>query len=203
MSAYRDFTRDFPERCSGIMKRFYFEARLSNLEVTLLLSVATSGLVIPFERIRLDSGGHPLERGSKHKWEKAKEEPFIRSKFWDSPASGTWRYSTQHFEERRVDVDSFGNWKPVEEELSSRVVILLRNALAHGNLSIAGDPISELVFMSERNKDKEPGLWQAIKVSPEDFAVFLTNWFNFLKNAHLKNEVIPETNRFDEHEQAA
>ncbi len=53
MTLYRNFIQDFPSRCKRILDDFFTDATQNDLEVTLLLNVAASAVIVPFERLLL------------------------------------------------------------------------------------------------------------------------------------------------------
>ncbi len=52
MTAYKNFIKDFPERCRDILERYESDALSGGREVTLTLAMAASGFVVPYERLR-------------------------------------------------------------------------------------------------------------------------------------------------------
>jgi hypothetical protein len=67
---------------------------------------------------------------------------------------------------------------------------LMRNALAHGNIFTAGDDISQLVFLSKPHPGAQA--FDVLAVSPEDFRVFLVNWFQFIAQIRMPKGVYEE-----------
>jgi hypothetical protein len=55
MTAYRNFTQDYPERCRRLLSLNFKNAKQNGLEVTLLLSIAASGLIVPYARLSEDT----------------------------------------------------------------------------------------------------------------------------------------------------
>jgi hypothetical protein len=63
LSNFKNFVTDFPTRCSKLLETFEGQARLRGREVTFVLSMAETGLCIPFQRLRRENqGGAVKER---------------------------------------------------------------------------------------------------------------------------------------------
>jgi hypothetical protein len=62
LTAYTDFTRDFPQKCLDVLDAASSGAATNGREITLLLMTASAGLLIPFERLKPDSKNsvHPF-----------------------------------------------------------------------------------------------------------------------------------------------
>lgn len=79
----------------------------------------------------------------------------------------------------------------------------LRNALAHGNIFMFGDPIVEIMFLSRVDQpficekcksaiDQQDKGYRVFVVSPDDFQNFLGRWFAFIRNLKLSEGLIAE-----------
>ena len=100
MTAYRNFIEDFPGRCRDILKIAIKPTYLRGREVTLLLMVASAGLIIPYERLKPDgkgsgSIGHPsrdnmLYTDAARQLHQLLEKPFLSSDLWNEPSLGSW-----------------------------------------------------------------------------------------------------------------
>ena len=58
MGAYANFVQDFPKRCNILLNDFHTLAKYRDKEVTLMLSLAATGLIFPHERLKTGST-HP------------------------------------------------------------------------------------------------------------------------------------------------
>src|SRR5438093_5745376 len=102
MSNYKNFVSDFPDRCADLLRNFSASARHRNREVTLMLSIATSSIIVPLERLDGPKNGpkgywpgHPS-----HDWERFQaakasldellDKPFIGSPLWPKPLVNSW-----------------------------------------------------------------------------------------------------------------
>lgn len=59
MTAYTNFIQDFPQRSLEILTTKYEWAKAKNRDVPLLISIAFTSLVVPFERLRRQGSEHP------------------------------------------------------------------------------------------------------------------------------------------------
>lgn len=208
MSNYRDFVSDFPNRCSDLLRRFYKPAKHSDREVTLLLTIATSGLVVPFERLRPSANGelnHPLSdptlhnSASKH-LDQLMSQPFLASRLASSTNSWTcFKRSVDKHEMPDQWEDLHLPQKPMSHEKTCGSVLkLLRNALAHGNIFSTGIKIDRLVFLASLGDEPEhleredenrilphARKFNVLVVSPNDFHQFLLNWFDYLAEIRI------------------
>jgi hypothetical protein len=195
MTAYKDFISDFPRRCHKLLEMADSAAHLGGLDVTLALIVASAGLVIPYERLH-PKKRHPL--GDSIRYQAAAEglRELLNGTFLDSAlargTSKTWHFAK--LEELPCDLDAVSS-KPLSKAKTTRTVIeTIRNALAHGNIHMEGDPIQAIVLMKQDFKEvpdsngvltNKPNGYSFIKVSPADFRQFLDNWFEELNRLDI------------------
>ena len=197
MSEYRNFVEDFPGRCQRLLSRYFRSAESSDLEVTLLLAVAGSGLLIPYAR--LTESEHPSQDKSRFELAKNSINSVLNSKFFGSPLNpesdpGSWKVGSL------VDItDSpdFWDWtkiKPISKDKTVNPLLkILRNALAHGNIFTMGSPsIESIVFLSKLDaKDPHAG-YNCLVVGPADFKEFISRWLTLLAAAKIPGDVFSE-----------
>lgn len=172
MTSYSNFVQDFPRRCIEILGLCLEHATTNDRDVTLLLSIATAGFVIPFERLRPLSPKHPA--GDRENFENAKSEfdkiinnSFLNSKLWDN--SEGWEFA-EKIEEKDIREKQVDYWARLENRkpLSSEKPVIsvlshLRNALSHGSIFTCpnrinkNEPvqISTLIFLSRCYEKQE------------------------------------------------
>lgn len=197
MSAYRNFVADFPGRCQRLLSRSFRNAESNDLEVTLLLSIASSGLLIPYAR--LTESEHPSQDPSRFVLARNSINCVLKSKFLGSPLHpeidpGSWEIGSL------VDIaDSpdFWDWsriKPISKDKTGNPLIkILRNALAHGNIFTMGSPhIESIAFLSKLNAQEPTAGYDCLVVSPADFKDFISRWLGSLEEAKIPGEVFSE-----------
>jgi len=203
MTAYNNFVRDYPTRCNQLLNKFFKDAGENNLEVTLLLSMAASGFVIPYAR--LSESAHPTKDAESFKVAKDKldaelKKPFLASELWGKDRPDSWRFG--QLENIDGDPDSWG-LKQFEalsiSEQARDITRILRNALAHGNIYTRGNPhIEKLVFLS-RVEHSQPELgYNCLIVSPLDLKQFMKNWFDVLGRVEMPARTFVESDLLEE-----
>lgn len=190
MTAYTDFTRDFPKRCLEVLDAASSGAVANGREITLLYMAASASLLVPFERLRPGSKDsvHPFGDNKRYKsvadsLQRLLDEKFVSSKLCPGNQH-SWKLA-RGVQSVEGDVDTWLPNAALEAFSKNRLVkstlTLIRNALAHGSIYTTGNPIQELVFVKEvLNKDRKRVGFDVIQVSSEDFLNFVRAWVNFL-----------------------
>lgn len=78
MTAYTDFTRDFPQRCLDVLDAASAGAATNGREITLLLMTASVGLLVPFERLKPE---HPFGDGRQYELLADRFSDLLENKF--------------------------------------------------------------------------------------------------------------------------
>ncbi len=198
MTAYKNFIDDFPSRCRDILNIAKRPALCRGREITLTLLVASAGLVVPYERLTPDSrwGDHPSgdRKTFAHaagKLELLLSQPFMSSVLFNKMNS-TW-YEGK-VDSVNCDVDSWGGLrkrKPFSKDKRvSTTLKVIRNGLTHGNIFTFGKSVQAIIFVSRNFNDI--GVvrdFSFIYVAPQEFTQFLENWFDFLNELDIPQEV--------------
>jgi hypothetical protein len=205
MSNYKNLVSDFPARCADLLGDFERTARLRKREVTLMLCVAMSSVVIPLERLKGprstskgEDPGHPSrdwERfdQARSRLDRLFEQPFRGSPLWPNIASSSWSFDELSDVSNGPDSwAELGKPKPLGPDRRARTVLLhIRNALAHGNIFTRGNPeIEQIILLSERAVGTSK--FNFIAVAPADFRLFLKNWLEFLRDLELPEDLVSE-----------
>jgi hypothetical protein len=155
MSDYEDIIQGFGLKCKRILELFYKDAQINDVEVTLLLSVATSGLTIPMERLNPShpSGDAQKFVAAKKAYDDLKRTNFIGSILWNYADAASWKYIPEI-----VSVEgSPGTWDqlntaaPIPGNFKiNQLLRHLRNSLAHGNIFTTPykENIHTIIFLS-------------------------------------------------------
>lgn len=201
MSAYRNFIQDYPARCRRLLTKYYEDAENNDLEVSLLLNIASSGLIVPYAR--LSDGAHPS--GDAARFTKAKQTfdaaltaCVCKSDLFTGAEPSSWRIGKSR--ELRGDPDAWNldALKPVTPKKTvTPLVKILRNALAHGNVFSRGRPhITSLVFLSRLCHEKPELGYEILVVSPHDLKEFVLAWLSLLANIDIPGQTFIESNLF-------
>jgi len=201
MSNYDSISFDLPRRCSELLDRFQPLARSHGREVTFILSCASSGILVPYERLREVPEGsppHPSQARARYpeairKFDELLKSNFLDSTLWKDQKPHTWATDSLSDVEREIDL-----WPELREpkllspqKKVSTVLGTLRKALAHGNIFTRGRPkIHEIIFLAQVNPNVYK--FKYVLVSPSDFLIFLRNWFSFLDGINMPVFVVPE-----------
>lgn len=192
MSEYNNFIKDYPDRCHELL-RLGFLARMIGRDVTLMLAIASTGINIPYERLKEPRNGRPDHPSNdRAKYTKAKDsfdkllkEKFCGSVLWEINP-GSWNFGA--LASIAGDPDVWPELRinnPLPPNMTvEKVLNHLRNAMAHGCIfTQTGSPIKEIIFLSSKTYGSTD--YNYILVSPADFKKFLYNWFEFTKGLDL------------------
>lgn len=215
MTAYKNFIQDFPLRALEILDRHFDSEQINNREFTLLVTIATSAFIIPFERLRAEPIEHPAGDAAKYKkakdvFNKASNRSFLQSHRWGQGKSWLWIENINGNEVRSNSVEQWARLElrqPLDKKMvANKVFAHIRNSLAHGSIftypsySNLQTPvqIEEMVFLSryhdststtcQNDKTDESNRidqYSILIVSPSDFCAFLQKWIQFLKSLCL------------------
>jgi hypothetical protein len=213
MSNYRNFVTDFPNRCNDLLTRYEKHARGSDREVTLMLSIASAGFTIPFERLlqrepstatcptcnlrfEIPAPCHPAGDRERHRTaadmlDLLLDEKFRESELWDPAHEDDWSNA-----KKIPDVQqALDFWADVAVPIGpdrkvSSVLKHIRNALAHGSIftrAIKRNQIG-LIVLVQKNDETD---FSMLAVSPDAFREFLRRWFDFLAKTDTTYGIVP------------
>ena len=205
------YSRDIVKRCQSLIDQLgpLVERGLRDdvkfggpLLTTFLLALATPMIVLPIERIFKPSrGGHTVadDRELDTKIEAAVKDVFAEGKrFGDAPFVGAQRWSyvdsyrpfniaKQCPPDLLQQLSSPEAAKRAREVEAKRILLDLRNALAHGgviyldkNGRLTLRSTGMLAFAATRVKERKPVSINVIRIPTEDFRAFLKDWASWL-----------------------
>jgi len=191
MTAYTDFTSDFPRRCLEVLDTASADAAANGREITLLLMVASASLLVPFERLKPDTeySAHPSGDNKRYGAAAGQLKELLDKRFVGSELCPATKHSWQLAKEVQTVEGAMDSWLPkvklkslsASKQVGSTLT-LIRNALAHGSIYATGDPIKELVFVKEvLDKDRKRVGFDVLQVSHGDFKQFVRAWIAFLQ----------------------
>ena len=151
---------------------------------------------MPYERLRPDNNRSPHPSGDNERFAALAKrlEDLMADRFCGSSLcpnrENSWKVAKNV---PLVDGD-LDRWfppqslKPVSKDKAvSSMLVLIRNALAHGNVFTTGNPIETLIFVQRRGSAE--GLtskFEVLSVSPEDFGNFIREWVAFLRDSEIR-----------------
>jgi len=193
MTAYRNFSLEFPERVKELDQDFIACAKQRNLEVTYLMMKASSCFLLPFERLAGDSGVSSAEVPNQQKIRKHLnfDEPFARTFYCD----GDERWAQGNVDnfssgpEAWIDKDC---WVlPIMGLASCKVLRTLRHSLAHSNFFFGGEQqIEDVYFGAKREKKESTEKYTVYRCSVNSLNHLLDSWIEKVSSEAVSSEVI-------------
>ena len=178
-----------------MLSRYFRNAETSDLEVTLLLAIAGSGLLIPYAR--LTESNHPSKDSSRFESAKDSINAVLQSKFVGSPLRpksdpGSWKAGSLNDITDSPDSWDWSSIKPISKDKTvSPLLKILRNALAHENIFTLGSTrIESIVFVSMQVHNEPTAGYNCVSVSPDDFKEFISLWLKLLAEAKIPGDVV-------------
>jgi hypothetical protein len=182
MSSYALFIKNFPDRCNHLLTTYYHSAKTTDTELTLMIAIASSGFIIPYERLHSKCYDE-ISKNTKKQIEGFLKRDFIDFFLCDKETTSSWHIGENIIYKRDDKCRDFvrslqpvlNNLKLVSEQHKVGYILrILRNAMAHGSIFTSGGAyIDKIYFFDERKK-------AVIEVSPDDFYMFLQKWFRYL-----------------------
>ncbi len=210
MSAYKVFLKDFPDRCEKILQRIEKNIRYGDLTVTGLLMVASSAIIIPYERLSPvpeKSLAHPSGDADKYaeaakQFKELLDSKFLESRLYSATTTEKWRLARPQSVKGNPDEWNCSFKEISKDKTTKGVLYIMRNSLAHGNIFTKPErgEIQEIIFVSvELKRDNEgkpmPGElkhYNCISVTPYLFKQFLDKWFLCIKQLEIYPYVIDD-----------
>jgi hypothetical protein len=199
------FATEYPDRCLELLESFEPLAREKDLYGTFSIMLASSILLIPWERVR---NKHPLtqEHGGnlQASLKELEKQKWLEADFWGSAEPGDWRFSRimgdpNDVRDWRDDHDrpSFSrDANTIGRRKARHVFRVLRNALAHGNMlyldadgrETPGNRVEHLAFLSRYEEDDEQKAnaetYRLVTVREADFLTFVRAWGRWVADHH-------------------
>jgi hypothetical protein len=199
------FATEYPERCLQLLEAFEPIAKDRDLFGTFSVMLASSILLVPWERA---SNRHPLKQehggGLQTALKALEKQKWLVADFWAGAGHGEWRFS-------RImgDPNNAYEWRDdsgqpsfsreantVQKRTVSEVFRVLRNALAHGNiiyldekgLETEGTRVQHIAFLSRYEESEEERAaaetYRLVTVREADFLSFVRAWAQWVVAHH-------------------
>jgi len=181
MTAYKNFTVDFPKRLLELDQQFRPLATAADLEVSYLLMKLAAAFLLPYERIEGTSGARRTEISDRQSIRKFLEldKRFCEASYCEDIA----RWSL-------FDVDDFHRgprkWTERGERLDigvvHRVLRTIRHSAAHSNLFFGGEVTIEHIYLGKRmENDLETDKYRVVRGSVSAVNHVIDAW---IRNVH-------------------
>lgn len=179
MSAYSNFVNGFASRSLELFDELKGDAEAIELEVTFLISIATSSFVMTYERMK---NKNPSSDYITFPQTKRNLDNELNTSIKDSSLFNEgWKF----LEVSRIQGDP-DSWLKEEdavniaEKNTNDIIDILRNALTHGSIWTKGKKINMLIFVSRKDFNKHLGPFNVLCCSPQTFKDFVENWVKLL-----------------------
>jgi hypothetical protein len=203
MTVHVNFVKDFPKRCGLLFRQMGDHAKDSGREVTFMISIAASGIIIPYQRLSESNRYSAFDDRSKYAAAKEKFDSLIATPFTQSQLlAGTrhdWRMGGLDY-----SPDESDNWPDMKQlqaipynKTVDAVLKHVRDSISHGNIVTKGSESSEA-------KPDQPhpitAVWFCHKksnfgylcVTPDAFGGFLEKWFAFCATLELPDGMLTD-----------
>lgn len=203
------FATEYPERCLHLLDAFEPIARDRDLFGTFSVMLASSILLVPWERA---NNKHPLRQerdgGLEASLKELEKRRWHEADFWQGAAPGEWRFSrimgdpndVQHWR-NEVGKPSFSDEaNTIGKRRVGEVFRVLRNALAHGNIvyldrhghEAAGHRVEHIGFLSRYEEDEDARAraetYRLVTVRETDFLPFVRCWASWVTAHHDRDQ---------------
>jgi len=203
MTGYINFIKDFPNRCRDILHIAREPALLCGREVTLAIMVASAGFVVPYERLKFKpdhpSGDSRTFSDAAEKLKSLLDKPFTSSVLFNKMGSPWYDGRVVCVNGRPESWGGLRKREPFSKDKTVKTTInVIRNGLAHGNIFTFDNPIHEIAFVEKKNFNGVGVVshYSFVSVGPEEFLQFLHNWFDFLNDFDIPQEVTFEVLKY-------
>lgn len=158
---YKDYVTCFANRAKEVLEKFSECDKENELNVTALLSVATSAFVIPFERLKEE---HPSGDRKDFKYIADKIDVVLSKNISNSELTKgllSWKIKKISKSTINENYDLSSGFEAIDGTYKIKSLVdIIRNALVHGNIysysnDKEGGHINTLNFFSKNNMDKK------------------------------------------------
>lgn len=171
------YINDLPRRLTHLLNSVSDHATLKERDLTLLLAIASQGILVPWERLTTSKRNiytTPSYYQAVKTLKELQNQSFLKCPLW-AAAPKSWRIRSQIGK----DLTHFTD-KAMYGLRCRQVLYQLSNALAHGNVALSPLPYTvDIIFYHY-------SYTTALAVSMQDFCIFLRKWFAFIESLSLE-----------------
>lgn len=195
------FATEYPERCLQLLEAFETIAKDHDLFGTFSVMLASSILLVPWERA---NSRHPLKQehggGLQAALKALEKQRWLEAEFWAGTGPGEWRFSRIMGDPNDVYrwTDDGGNpsfsakANTIQRRTVGEVFRVLRNALAHGNIvyldekgcETEGARVQHIAFLSRYEESEAQRAaaetYRLLTVREADFLPFIRAWASWV-----------------------
>lgn len=199
MSEYSCWVTDFSSRCERLLKLCDHHAKSRDLDVTLLLAIASATIAIPFDRLTVPTTPH-IDSYPKGNLDKLRvsikdiKDESIKEIIGNLPF-GTIENPKRSRPEQwngYLTGDNQDITYPNGKEFLS-IIKHMRNALAHGNIYTTGNPIKRIVMLKNVYDHclKQPtDEYEYLSFEVKQFRAVIEYWISMIGNLSLRPDQV-------------
>ena len=189
MTAYKNFTVDFPKRLTELDREFRPIATSADLDVSYALMRLAASFLLPYERIERTSGARRADiRG-----------PLPIRKFLELDKSfREASYCSDITQWAVLDVDNFSrgprDWLGTERQMDLvvfKVLQTIRHSVAHSNLFFGGELMIEHIYLgSRRERDRETNKYRVVRCTLNELNHLVDAWVSNIQKLRVSPSLI-------------
>lgn len=204
------FATEYPQRCLALLDVFEAIAEDRDLVGTFSIMMASSVLVIPWERM---SNRHPLTQEAGGQLQRAmralERRRWLTADFWEERIPTSWHYSrimgdpnqVQAWQDDRGIRSVLADANTIQRRSVGEVFRVLRNALAHGNLvyldaqglETPGNRVEHLAFLSRyeeaEDQRRQFDTYRLVLVREREFLEFVRAWASWVSRFAVNDDL--------------
>lgn len=189
MTAYKNFTVDFPKRLAELDREFRPIARSADLDVSYALMRLAAAFLLPYERIEGTSGTRRTDILDSQSIRKFLE---LDKRFYEAS------YCSDVTQWAILDVDGFSSgprgWLGSERKMDSvvfKVLQTIRHSVAHSNLFFGGDVTIEHIYLgSRKERDPETNNYRVVRCTLHELNHLVDAWVSNLQKLRVSPSLI-------------
>ncbi len=199
------FATEYPKRCLQLLEAFEHIAQDRDLFGTFSVMLASSILLVPWERA---NNRHPLKQehggGLQAALKTLERQNWLGSDFWAGAAPGEWRFSrimgdpnnAYEWQDKGGNPSFSARANTISRRDVSEAFRVLRNALAHGNIiyldgsgwETEGARVQHIALLSRYEETVEQRAaaetYRLVTVRETDFLPFVRAWAKWVVAHH-------------------
>ena len=190
MTAYKNFTVDFPERLMQLDQRFQEIARSDDFEVSYLLMKLAASFLLPYERIEGTSGARRTEISDPQSIRRFLE---LDKRFHEaSYCSDIGQWSLLHVDDFQHGPRDWTRREcPLDSVVVHKVLQTIRHSVAHSNVFFGGESKIEHIYLgSRREKDRQTDKYEVVQSSVGALNHLIDAWISNLQKLRVSPSLI-------------
>jgi len=187
MTAYKNFTVDYPARIRDLDESFRSIAAGKGLEVSYALMKLAGAFVLPYERVEGTSGAIEVKNRQTIRKNLELDKRFCETSYY-SDISQWCLFDVTRF---RIHNDEWPRKISQMREPAHRLLRIIRHSIAHSNLLFGGEEHIEHIYLGSLidENDRQRG-WHVIRCNLSELNTLIDSWINNLQKAGARPSVV-------------